>query len=635
MKNSLGEGINMVLFDQSKKTLEDVVQNCTHLIERDAMVAGAGNRMSSPLLSVFLGSGAVEHIYEIESTYFSCWSAEARKLEALQGIYTQQQISDKIARASRVKGNYQSRSTLRIVWYWDIMGDDFDAQFECVQKEVPGVVGMQIVKNYFIFCSQSNAADMEKTEQRLQKLIEWNKERRDPMMILSDATRRGLLDDRGIAENYHMAASTVLMLNSVDANDLGVNLDFKMRKQHFWTASYCVCSKNFFDIISVSLLRIIRKYQEVSRDGTGSRELQSRICGEGGNYLNLLDDLFDEVLAPLCPVDQQIAFWEDLPLTGDMAALKNKLAGVRTGGFLSRLMGSRNAGDPANAIPSVQDFWDACVERYYLKPVRDLMETEEGLQKILGYLYGRMTSVLTLSDMKKQLPAEWAKLERDMLYQNPDFERDLPESGISLAQYLHDRACVRVKREYYGNLLKYLVEIMKELNANSDGFEGLLANVAASIEGIDMDRAISKAYGYHMDRVIESNKQVLNQKLHPCATEEALLGQLESAFTELVRLDRDGVYYYTLQEDIDFQIKTGFAAQNNVIANCFTFDMTTAGRLVTTIVEPGDSYCMMNNRLKGLVQGQDIGTQFIVNRCDRIERLYLYPVDPDKIRYRG
>ncbi len=627
----------MVLFDESKKTVEDVIQNCTQLIvEHDEkMIAGVGNRIYNPLLSVFLGKDSIDHIPEIQSTYFSCWSSEARKLKILQGTYTQQEIGTKMAEASRVNGSYVARNELKIVWYWNIMDDDFEEQFECVKQSVTGPLGTEIKKYYFIFCSQQDYVSAAKTEDRLKRVIAWNKKSPNPMLILSDATRQGVLDAKGVTENYHMAASIVLMLNSPsgEGDMLGGNLDFAMRGK-FWTAGYCVCSKNFFDIIGVSLLKIIEKYQELSSVQIRSSTVQARICGDG-NYITFLDDVFEKTIALKCPNEQDIAFWADMPYTQDIAALERRLAGeaAPSGGILGRLFKKNSGGDPNNAIGSVQDFWNACVNRYYMEPVEAWLSSPEGKQKVLDYMYGKLTAVLTLNDMKLQLPEEWAKLERDPLYQNLNLERPQPDTNVSLPFYLHSCACVEVKKQIYGTLLMKIRDIMKELNQNADGFETLLSNVAVSLRSIQMDPNVNRAYGHRMQQIIDGNQAVLNQKLHPCATETELLGQLENAFVELTNRDHDRVYYYTLQQDMHFQMQAGAMAANNVISNCFEFDITRAGRLVTMTEETGYLYCIMNNQLRELIRTQNIGTQFIVNRCDRIERLYLYPIQPEMIQY--
>lgn len=624
-------------------TVEDIIQNCTQLMEQNAIVAGVGNRMRNPLLSVFLGSNAVQHIEQVQATYFSCWSGEAKKLKIMQGLYTPEQISAQLAMAGQVNTPYHAKNVLRVIWYWDIMDDDFEQQFECVKQAVHGPVGMRLEKNYFIFCSQQDQNSQEKAEKRLKELIEWNQNQEskqesktEPMLILSDATRQGPLDASGVAENYHIAASVVLMLNSVPGqlgDDFGNRLDFDMRSEPFWSASYCVCVKNSFDIIGVSLLTIIKRYQEMSKVRVSKSEVQARICGDGGNYLHFLDDVFEQLLAPLCPAEGQTQFWADLPYTQDFAALERKLTGasVESGGVFGRLFKKSRAGEPGNAIQSVQPFWEACVSQYYMEPVRCWLDSPEGEQAVLDYMYGKMTKELTLSDMKSQLPAEWEKLERD--YQTFDLSRPRMES-LSLPTYLHHCAMIEVKEQIYGLLLARLRQIMMELHQNADGFESLLTRVAETLQGIQMDPSVERAYSYRMEQIIGANPDILNQKIHPCKTEEDLLRQLEQTFVELANRDQERAYYYTLQEDLDFQINMGAKGANNVIANCFNFNMRSAGRLVTMTMHDGQQFCIMNDSLQSLIGNQNIGTRFIVNRCDRIERLYLYPVSPETIQYR-
>ena len=181
----------MVLFDTSNKTVEDVIQNCTQLIERNATIAGVGNKMNNPLLSIFLGKDAAAHQQEVQATYFSCWSAEARNQRFVSGCYTREEIASHMAEASRAGGNYSHQNLLRIVWYWNIMDDDFEEQFECVKQDVSGPVGMALSKAYFIFCSQQDYISQQKTQDRLKRVIEWNSEAKAPLLVLSDATHQG------------------------------------------------------------------------------------------------------------------------------------------------------------------------------------------------------------------------------------------------------------------------------------------------------------------------------------------------------------------------------------------------------------------------------------------------------------
>ena len=640
------DAVTTDLYSGSIRTVEDLIKDCTQLIERDAMVAGVGNRMRNPLLSVFLGADAIAHIPEIQNTYYSCWSAQAKSLVTLQGAYSSQQIEKAVVQASTAEGFYQTKRTIRIAWYWDIMDEGFEDQFQCVDQDFATPIGTALHRVFFIFCSQRDSQTQALTEQRLVRLISWAQEKNYTLVVLSDASGVGLLDAQGVTENYHLSASLVLLLNSAaagigDDNDIGKYLDFNMSQRQVWTASYRGCSKQFFDIIGVSLIRIIEKYQELARVERRNESVQDRLCQDGGDYLSFLDDVFEQTIAQHCPSDQQIGFWGDLPYTPHMSALERMLNGENDrgkGGLFKKLFGGRkDEGDPAYAIPSVGDFWPACVGKYYTGPVRAWLSSEAGLQTVTDYIFGKMTSVLTLNDMNRHLPSESVKIRTDPKYQSLRLERPRPTDGMTLPQYFHECARTEVKQQIYGELLELLAKIMDQLHRYAGGFGPLLVSVANSLQGIQMDENVRRAYGNHMERLAEENHDVLNRKIRPCGSEMELLQQLEQAFEELVKRDTDRIYYYTLQEDIDFQIRAGAAtATNDVIATCFAFDLTEAGRLPTFSTEEGHLYCIMNNALKGLlnnVENQRIGKKFIVNRSDRIERLYLYPVDPETIMY--
>lgn len=621
-------------------TVEELIQNCTQLIERNATVAGVGNRMRNPLLSVFLGKDAERHADEVKSTYFSCWSAQAQKLTSFHGVYTREKIEAALVRASIADNAYKTRTNLQMVWYWDIMDDDFDDQYMCVDMTINAPVGMQLKKTIFLFFSQRDSVSQDKASKRLKKLIAWGAEKKQTMILFSDATMSGLLDSRGITENYHMAASLMLMLNSrhydSEGRDLAESLAFNLNQEYLWTMSYRACGKNFFDIIGVSLVEIIEEYQMMGSVAQNSDGAQIHASGENRDYIAFLDDVFENVIASHCPDEQGAAFWMDLPYTEDVAALERQLSGqpAATRGWLP--FRRRSVGSAENAIPSLGEFWDVCVDQYYVHPVQRWLNSEEGNQAVKEYMFGKMTATLTLNDMKIQLPTEWSKLEREQKYQSLALSYPTPENGLSLSSHLHACACVDVKRQIYVELLGVLKEIMRQLHEYAGTFVPLLNSVAASLNGLGMDANIRRAYGSHMRRLVQDNQSILNRKLRPCGTEAELLNQLDTTFATLLQQDADDVYHYTLQEDINFQIRAGAAAAaNNIIENCFKFNLKEAGRLVTSGVmeiQDGLTFCIMNDSLKCLIpRDYDIGTQFIVNRCDRIERLCVYPVRAEAI----
>ena len=625
-------------------TVEELIQNCTQLIQRDDIVAGVGKRMCYPMLSVFLGKDAEAHVKDVQSAYFSCWSAPALKLTAFRGTYTQEQIENALMEACTVENTYHTKTTVRVAWYWDIMDDDFETHFNAINMEIHPPIGVNMKRTIFVFCSQRNSIAQKIAQERLQKLIAWGEQQKQPLFLFSDATMAGPLDRKGVAESYHMAASLVLLLNSEDndAHDMSLanRLDFDLSQHPLWTMSYRACGKNFFDILGVSLVKIIEEYQKMGTTAQNNNGAQVRVCGENGDYITFLDDVFENIIAPCCPNDQEAVFWGDLPYTPEMAAMEQYLEEqppvTKSGffGFLSKKQKSvKAATDP---IPSLGVFWDLCVQAYYIQPVRQWMSSSQGHQSLKEYMYGKLTKALTLADMQTQLPDERIKLGREQQYQNLSLPFPAPRVGLSLAAHLHACACTEVKRSIYKELLTILSEIMKELYEYSGTFTPLLENVANSFRGLGMDHNIQRAYGDHMKRLVRDNPEILNRKLRPCGSEAKLLEQLGNTFAALLEQDSSKIYHCTLQQNINFQIQAGAAADaNNIIENFFSFNLKSAGRLVTSQVmdiHNEQVFCIMNDNLDDLIRRDyDIGTKFIVNRCDRIERLCIYPVMADAI----
>jgi hypothetical protein len=305
------------------------------------------------------------------------------------------------------------------------------------------------------------------------------------------------------------------------------------------------------------------------------------------------------------------------------------------GGIFARLFGGKRSGNPENAIASVQDFWDACVSCYYMKPVTEWMATEQGKKKISDYMNAYLTRKLTLNEMKEQLDDKANELSAK--YQDYCFPVPQPSGDTTLAKYLHDCACTELKQRLLGQLLDQLIQVMKNLQKNASDFEPLLIAVKDSLQNSRVDENIRNTYGGYMKELISGNEDVLNRNIHPCKDESELLRQLEDAFRELVDMDPKRQYYASLQADIQFQINRGVAAAtNNIIDACFSFKMESGGRLISFSQKSGKLFCIMNNQLTALLNNIDvnhIGEKFIANRSDRIERLYLYAINPESIKY--
>ncbi len=643
-------GIISNLYEEPTLTVEGIIKNCTQVIARSETVAGAGRRMRNPMLSIFLGAGAQHHIGQIQDAYYSCWSDNARSLKRLEGAYTAEDLENAIIDSTNSEDRSINASTVRIVWYWDIMDDDFDRHFACVRQKYSLPISTSDHKVIFVFCSQKNSRTQELTRQRLRdQLIPWSEEARIPLVILSDATRLGSLDATRLAESYRLAASLMLIMNSsysYDEDDLGVEMSFDLGKGGLWSAAYHGCSKNFYDIVGVSLLTIIKRYRALGsrtqEDYTHSGSVQSRLCGHDKSYYDFLDEIFDTIIRPRCTEDA--SFWADVPYTETLAELEGAMQqGEETSrGLFGKLFGKKkDPVSPEMAIASLGEFWESCVNKYYKEPVLNWMKvpkgwrTSEGLEQIKNHMYSRMTTVLSYDEMHALLQQESQKVAAI----NDDLRMKLPRpnmlSAKNLPALLHEYALREVKLAIYRQLLELLSEAMQTLCSNATGFDDLLAQIQTSLREDHMEHSVVRAYGSYMEQLIDQNEKVLVQYIRPSKDECELLQQLAQTFNDLVATDARHVYHKSLQGDLQFRIENGgSAAAVNVIAECFKFNMADAGRLPTHNVPTGSLYCIMNSAMDDAVTGSDsIGKRFIVSRSDRIERLFLFRTAQEEIMF--
>jgi hypothetical protein len=212
-----------------------------------------------------------------------------------------------------------------------------------------------------------------------------------------------------------------------------------------------------------------------------------------------------------------------------------------------------------------------------------------------------------------------------------------PALGVPLAEHLHQCACVQLKQHFLQDLMDEMILVMQELKRSVAEFEPLLVRVRDSLRTARVDSNIRSTYGSYMQELVLSNEALLNSGILPCDEESELLEQLESTFRQLVESDPRRIYYASLQEDIQFQIDRGVAAATcNIIDACFSFNMESAGRLLSYTRHKGNLFCIMNNQLTQQltnISASNIGERFISNRSDRIERLFLYAMDADSIMY--
>lgn len=640
-------GVIANLYEESALTVEGIIQNCTRIIENNETIAGAGRRMCNPLLNIFLGEDAENHIKDIQEAFYSCWSDHARNLKMLKGAYSSEDIEEAIVQSTQIEDRSIDTTNVRIAWFWDIMDDRFDRYFACVKQKYSMPIATGSFRALFIFCSQKDTKSQEKTNLRLRdQLIPWAEEEKVPLVILSDSTRIGILNQRGRSENYRLAASLMLLINShypLDDKKLGTEITFEMSKGGLWSGSYHGCSKNFYDIVGISLWTIIEKYRQLGKtkneDFSQGASVQSRLCGADRSYYDLFDDFFEKEILPRCCSD--VSLWKDIPYTQEIANLEEYVLHLQEpkGGFLGRLFGRRPREiTPEEAIASVGDFWKCCVDMYYVGPSEAWIDSPEGAKVLKDYLYSKMTTAFNYDEMHALLSKE----SQYVASLNDNLENKIPRPKVGLCKnashLLHGYAVREAKIFLYKKMLKILSEAMEGLCNNAQGFDDLLKRVQRSLREDQMERSVVKAYGTYMEeQLIEPNESILLANIRPCREESELLQQLETVFAELMNKDTRRVFKQSLQDDLEFRIQNGGAATAvNVISDCFRYNMADAGRLPTLTTPAGTLYCIMNDAMNGLgstIATEAIGNRFIVSRSDRIERLFLFRVNQKDIMF--
>lgn len=638
-------GVISNLYEASSVTVESVIQNCTRIIERIETVAGAGRKVRNPMLSVFLGENAESHIREIQEAYYSCWSDRARNLKILKGAYSAADIEDAIVQSTAVREQVTDSTTVSMAWFWDIMDDNFDQYFSCVKQPYFPPVGIKSHKFFFVFCSQKNTINQEKTRLRLRdQLIPWAKQNKVPLVILSDSTRIGVLNQRGLSENYRLAATMMMIMNTyylITEKDLGKEMTFEFNKGGIWSASYYGCSKNFEDIVGVSLLTIIKRYRQLGQrreDYSRSTSVQSRLCGHNKNYYDLLDEIFEKSIVSKCRGNTD--FWSDVPYTQQVKEMEEYLLHCNQpqGGFFKGLFSKKpRPVSPNEVISSLGDFWKCCVNLYYIDPVIKWIDSPEGMKELKDDMYSRMATTLNYDEMQMHLYDEINKI----LALIDKGEAALPNSqltnGGNIGQLLHKCALYQVKRSICKKVLKLLADTMEVLSQNAGGFNELLEKVQNSLGEDHMERSVVEAYGDYVKELIDHHEDIVLKSIRPCENESELLQQLEYVFSAFVQRDTRRVFRNSLQGDLQFRIDCGGAATAvNVISDCFSYNMAEAGRLLTLSVPVGNLYCIMNDAMEdmgGNIAAEAIGNRFIVSRSDRIERLFVFKVAENDIMF--
>ena len=604
---------------------QGAIRQCSRMLAGNADAAGNGRGIHSPMLSVFFGEEAERFRETVENVYADCWLFSAQNLRSLDTEGYAPDSAEKQTYAMMESGSgFQDYGMVWTAYFWDIMDGRFADIFDkvCQPVEYPAAILSQNI--YFIFCKETSATARKERKERLEELIRWARQEKRTLVVLSNHTAMGILGNESIAENYRLAANVMLLLNSV------YDLAFALDKEPLFSAGYYYLGKNTGDIARMSLWQILDEYEKLPEVNSSHKDLKERLCPESRSYATLFEEIFRDMAQPLLPT--RYDFLQYLPYTEDMRRFCGSLQGKHTGFALFR----RNVPvrpDPAlgeAAIASVSAVWEGCLEKYYLAPVRQALETSGNT--VREYFKEKLASALNYEEMCELLPQGAEELEE--LRENAQRKREEQENGADLGEWLHCRACRELRAYLYGVLAGELCTAMKELHQAAVGFGKLLEDVKSNLRVDTVEPSVRVAYGHQMHNLAVSRRDLLMSRIRPCATADELLRQLCLTFETLTRDEK--IYQYSLRDDLTFRFSVaGPGVAGNIIEECFDQDLRETVRLHTYESRPGKMYCMLSEQANftDRIKPQIHGDVFNVPRRDCIERLLIYPVDPEKIIY--
>lgn len=621
---------------------QETITLCSRMLvgNTDVSGAGQGRQINGPLLSIFLGREAEEHMEDVSSTYQNCWFSGANAL----GFLTSQSLGpDKIMAACEkmlsVRYAFKNYASLYLAYYWDIMDDRFDTFWEAVKQPLSFPSAINVESIFFIFCRELGIGARERKETRLKQLTAWAKETNRHLVVLSDfSISAGLLGPEGISENYRLAANILLIANTyytASDTNLGQQLTFFLSRHTVYTAGYYILKKNTWDIATVCLWQILEDYQQLPLDAPNGKSVKERFCPAQKGYDALFQELFGAQLNALLPKDH--SFLRYLPYTDAVRQLDDNLNGVQHGFSFFGRRNNANQGVnqelAANALASIQPFWKACLDHYYRKPVFDWLDSEAGASLVRESFRQKLNLALNYEEMSNLLlqeADELEKLARSRTWNLPEVSEKMP-----LADWLHQQAYRELMSSVFCRLAEILASSMREMHSAARGFDRVLSAAKDNLQVQNTESSVRTSYIHKTHNLLAANRELLARKISPCADETTLLQQASDVFAELVNIDP--VYRLSLKDHYNFLISSSAPADvDNIIAACFNQNMNEICRL-QTYSSPGNDarmYCMLSHgNFEERIDPHLHGDVFHMPRNDCIERLIVYPIDPENIIY--
>ncbi len=614
-------------------TYASAIEACSRMISGRAANSGAARRISAPLLNIVLGAGAEECLETVRRSYQDCWSAAADQLcwlkteDCMDEAGFENRVGDAFYTMRSNPGAFGSNSTLRMAYFWDVMDDRFPELFQAVQHQPDFGQAVTVAEYYFLFVRQVFNSDRERIG-RLRAVVDWAERNGKHLIVQSDLTN-GNVSGSG-PEGYQAAANVMVIVNSQDDNRLGQGLEAAIwgaGSSAVWSLSADRKVKETDEIACAAMEQILTECLEQAGAAGGQSNIQETLCGAQQDYDSLFREYIDEKeLLPDLPT-----FLQYLPYTKEMEALEQSLSDAPTRGLLGRLRGRPSDtidGDKLiNAVASVGDIWGLCVNQYYGRCVQELKENAERVQEYFKQL---LCSRLSYGAMNATLQQEAVNLET-----RTDWYAPMNMRRGTLAECLHRYACSQVLPEVYGFLAGQLCAAMKDVCRNARDFGNTLTETRNGLRQSqgNVDETIRRAYTQEIANLANQPEYRDMMRLTPCSTVESLLDQLVKRFRLIA--DKDDNFRLSLFDELQFRagMAGGGAAYGVAVQSLFDLNMQTAGRLMATVPPSGGQlFCMLSQPTQ-IQNVNNTGAAFRIPQQDYVDRLYVYPVNPENILY--
>ena len=615
------------------------VRDCSRFLVNESGSSMATREAAIPLLSVFLGEEADKHADVVREAYRRCWSNAALLHDLTTSEYlpangderAAENAEDEIMDMLSQRVELADKSQTMIAYYWDVADDRYDEFKKQLEEQINLPRNTSPFSVIFAICRETTKETRRILRRRKPDLIEWAKEHGFALVLLSDNTYSGILDEECIWQAYQIAADIVLVACSYyeqgswkgGAADPGTTLRFQLKNGGLYGTAYCRVARDTNAIARVTLATALQSYKDmIERPAEDSNvSVEDKISG-GKGYQSLFHKFFDEQMTKLFPAENDLEFLQYLPCVPQAAA---PAAGK---GFFSALRSKVGA---ASSAPDTTWYAEASREVReevyfcdYLQPAIRWMKSEEGAKQVEDWADRSISRSLSFDDIRRRLAAEADKLEK-RAGEPDEWKPDANINGATQEEVLHREFADRCFCQCCQLLAAKLAEEMKKMAGSVSGFQLTVASAVNALPLTMVDPLKQKAYKDLTKSVLAENPEILREGIHP-GNMALLQKDLESVLAQIIQKRPE--YRCNLQQELIFLKES---SQTDPLAALFAQDLKDCVYLqMTATPANGSMYCLIDTTaVKADTTG--VGEIFSTGQSDSIERLMIYPVDDKQL----